>query len=313
MCSTDGLVCLNSGTCPLTTTDQTSPTCICPSGFAGDNCSAISCGSEGNACFNGGHCNETTGICICPPPLTSDDCRGSKHNLSKTSNIGLYFIDICGAGTANSIVCQNDGVCIINSEGEWACNCTRGWTGPYCMLHMCGDDPSSSLTCAHEGTCVHLVTTGASTCSCQPQWAGIDCSGMRCSEPEITCYNQVDFDPKICTPNGCDCLNDGYGADCRGVRCGLEPGRCYNGAVCIDNSRSICSSCAPGVSGHDCSMSNRFLFSFSFFVLDFLILVMCPGVKSGYCFNGGVCISGTTCLCGLRSEWSGVDCSESKS
>jgi hypothetical protein len=38
---------------------------------------------------------------------------------------------------------------------------------------------------------------------------------------------------------------------------------------------------------------------------------MCPGVKSGHCFNGGICVNGTTCLCGLRSEWSGVDCSES--
>jgi hypothetical protein len=41
-----------------------------------------------------------------------------------------------------------------------------------------------------------------------------------------------------------------------------------------------------------------------------LRLVICPGVKNGYCFNGGICSGGTTCLCGLRSEWSGVDCSE---
>ncbi len=40
--------------------------------------------------------------------------------------------------------------------------------------------------------------------------------------------------------------------------------------------------------------------------------MICPGVKSGYCFNGGFCLGGTTCLCGFRSEWSGADCSESK-
>lgn len=39
---------------------------------------------------------------------------------------------------------------------------------------------------------------------------------------------------------------------------------------------------------------------------------MCSGVKSGYCFNGGICVNGATCLCGLRSEWSGLDCSERK-
>jgi hypothetical protein len=134
---------------------------------------------------------------------------------------------------------------------------------------MCGDDPVSSLTCAHEGTCVHSITTGAFACSCQPQWAGIDCSGMRCSEPEITCYNQVDFDSHICTTRGCDCLNDGYGADCRGVRCGLEPGRCYNGATCIDGLHGICSSCPPGVSGNDCSKSNIIFSSFpNFTFLD---------------------------------------------
>ncbi|CAF1215031.1 unnamed protein product [Adineta steineri] len=278
ICGTDGLICLNSGVCSLTDTNDTSPTCICSYGFAGDDCSAVVCGSEGNACFNHGYCNETTGICICPPPLTSDDCRGN----------------ICGANTTNSIVCQNDGICVKNSDGEWACNCTRGWTGPYCMLNICGDDPSSSLMCAHEGTCVHSTTTGSYSCSCQSQWTGPDCSGMRCQEPDITCYNQVDFNADVCTSKGCDCLNDGYGADCRGVRCGLEPGRCYHGAVCIDAHNSTCSSCPTGISGRDCSM------------------MTCPGVKSGYCFNGGVCINGTTCLCGQRSEWSGVDCSERK-
>lgn len=40
--------------------------------------------------------------------------------------------------------------------------------------------------------------------------------------------------------------------------------------------------------------------------------MVCPGVESGFCYNGGVCVNGTTCLCGHRSEWSGADCSESK-
>jgi hypothetical protein len=165
------------------------------------------------------------------------------------------LLDICGAGTANSIVCQNDGVCVLNAEGEWTCNCTRGWAGPYCMLHLCGDDPSTGLMCTHEGTCVHSATTGVYSCLCQSQWAGADCSGMRCTEPEINCYNQVDYDDGICKAEGCDCLNDGYGADCRGVRCGLEPGRCYNGAVCVDALHGICSSCPVGVTGSDCSIS----------------------------------------------------------
>lgn len=180
------------------------------------------------------------------------------------------------------------------------------------MLHMCGDDSPSSLMCAHEGICTHSSTTGAFTCACQPQWTGVDCSGMRCSEPEITCYNQADFDSDICTSKGCDCLNDGYGADCRGVRCGLDPGRCYNGAVCIDSFHGICSPCPPGVTGSDCSMSNTLILFLLILFLAFIILAICPGVKSGYCFNGGVCLGGTTCLCGLRSEWSGADCSESK-
>ena len=41
--------------------------------------------------------------------------------------------------------------------------------------------------------------------------------------------------------------------------------------------------------------------------------MICPGVKSGFCYNGGICSGGSLCLCGRRSEWSGVDCSESKS
>lgn len=54
--------------------------CHCAPGFVGDDCSGIVCGSEGAACFNGGVCNETSHTCICPPPMTSDDCRGSKFD-----------------------------------------------------------------------------------------------------------------------------------------------------------------------------------------------------------------------------------------
>ena len=183
------------------------------------------------------------------------------------------------------------------------------------MLHKCSDDSSSNFMCEHEGICTYSSSTSSYTCACQPQWAGIDCSGMRCTEPDIVCYNQVDYDSDICTPKGCDCLNDGYGADCRGVRCGLEPGRCYHGAVCIDSFNSTCSACPSGTTGHDCSMStkkknNKTKFFFEL-ICSFFLLVSCPGVPSGYCFHGGVCVNGTSCLCGFRSDWSGVDCSES--
>ena len=171
----------------------------------------------------------------------------------------LYFADICGAGTANSIVCQNDGTCSLNTDGDWTCNCTRGWTGPYCMLHVCGAETSASLICAHEGTCVHSAATGAFACACQHHWSGADCSGMKCTEPDITCYNQVEFDAKICTASGCDCLNDGYGGDCRGVRCGSGSSRCFNGAVCINFERGLCSACAPGFNGSDCSQSKSIM------------------------------------------------------
>lgn len=130
------------------------------------------------------------------------------------------------------------------------------------MLNMCGDESSSNLMCAHEGTCIHSSTSGAVACSCPPQWTGADCSGMRCTDPDIICYNQVDFDADVCTSKGCDCLNDGYGADCRGVRCGLDPGRCYNGATCLDSFNGTCSPCPPGVTGRDCSISMKFLFEF---------------------------------------------------
>lgn len=131
------------------------------------------------------------------------------------------------------------------------------------MLRICGHDPSSSLICAHEGTCVHSASTDTYSCSCQPHWTGADCSVMQCPESRIMCYNQVEFNPKVCTSTGCDCLNDGYGADCRGVRCGSETNRCYNGATCNDYHQGLCSSCLPGFSGHDCSQSNNKLVGIS--------------------------------------------------
>lgn len=167
----------------------------------------------------------------------------------------MFFLDICGDETKNSIVCQNDGECALSPDGDWMCNCTKGWTGPYCMLRVCDSDSASSLICAHEGTCIRSPTTGNYTCACQANWAGTDCTGMRCVNPDIICYNQVAYDPKVCTSRGCDCLNDGYGGDCRGVHCGSTTARCYNGATCIDYEHNTCSECLPGFRGKDCSQS----------------------------------------------------------
>lgn len=84
---------MNSGVCSWDPNSQIPPTCLCPAGFAGDDCSAVTCGTQGVACFNGGQCNETSGTCICPPPLTSDDCRGSEYYSSfKKYQIYLLYV-----------------------------------------------------------------------------------------------------------------------------------------------------------------------------------------------------------------------------
>ncbi len=91
-CGTSGLICLNSGTCGLSPIDHISHVCTCSAGFTGDDCSAVVCGTDGNACYNDGYCNETTSTCVCPRPLTSEDCRGSQYNLSRNNIVSLFFL-----------------------------------------------------------------------------------------------------------------------------------------------------------------------------------------------------------------------------
>lgn len=92
ICGENEFTCKNSGSCSLSTTDKTSWSCVCPSSHTGTDCSLVVCGSEGNACYHGGRCNETTGTCICPPPLTSDDCRGSRSLITFSHTLKTRFI-----------------------------------------------------------------------------------------------------------------------------------------------------------------------------------------------------------------------------
>ncbi|TNM86187.1 hypothetical protein fugu_008458, partial [Takifugu bimaculatus] len=210
--------------------------CQCYSGWKG-----MECDVPANQCIDihcGGHGICLMGACICNTGYKGDNCEE---------------VDCIDPS------CSSHGLCI---NGE--CHCQPSWGGANCEIAkaVCPDQ------CSGHGT----YNTDTSTCTCNQNWTGPDCSIEDC---DVDCGNHG-----ICYSGVCRCEEGWSGTLCEQKSC--HP-LCSKNGVCKEGKCE----CDQGWTGEHCNIEG------------------CPG----FCNNNGRCTleaSGWHCIC--QPGWRGAGC-----
>lgn len=127
-------------------------TCVCPTGFTGDNCESDIDDCLINPCLNGGTCIDDVNSfrCSCVPGFVGSLCQAN--------------VDDCLTKP-----CSNGGSChdLIN---DYRCDCMSGFTGKDCSVNI---DECESNPCLNGGTCEDLVNEFV--CHCSQGFVGKQC------------------------------------------------------------------------------------------------------------------------------------------
>ncbi|XP_078138884.1 teneurin-3 isoform X1 [Centroberyx gerrardi] len=247
--------------------DCLSGTCHCFPGFLGPDCSRAACPvlCSGNGQYSRGRCQCYSGWkgTECDVPVNQCvDIHCGGHGIcivgSCICNTG-YKGDNCEEVDCIDPSCSAHGVCI---HGE--CHCQSGWGGASCEIAkaMCPDQ------CSGHGT--HNAET--STCACDQNWTGPDCSLEVCA---VDCGSHG-----VCYGGVCRCEEGWTGGMCDQKAC--HP-MCTKNGVCKEGKCE----CDQGWTGEHCNIEG------------------CPGL----CNNNGRCTleaSGWHCVC--QSGWRGAGC-----
>ncbi|XP_061686583.1 teneurin-3 isoform X6 [Syngnathoides biaculeatus] len=256
--------------------DCLSGICHCFPGFVGPDCSRASCPvlCSGNGQYSRGRCqcySSWKGTECDVPANQCIDIHCGGHGIcimgSCICNTG-YQGDNCEEVDCIDPSCSAHGVCI---HGE--CHCQPGWGGASCEIAkaMCPDQ------CSGHGT--HITET--SSCTCDQNWTGPDCSLEVC---EVECGSHG-----ICYGGLCRCEEGWTGTVCDQKAC--HP-LCSKNGVCKEGKCE----CNQGWTGEHCNIAHN---------PDIRVKEGCPGL----CNNNGRCtleVSGWHCIC--QSGWRGAGC-----
>ncbi|XP_030284287.1 teneurin-3 isoform X2 [Sparus aurata] len=256
--------------------DCLSGICHCFPGFLGLDCSRAACPvlCSGNGQYSRGRCQCYSGWkgteCDVPANQCIDiHCGG--HGIcimgACICNTG-YKGDNCEEVDCIDPSCSAHGVCI---HGE--CHCQPGWGGASCEIAkaMCPDQ------CSGHGT----FNTETSTCTCDKNWTGPDCSLEVC---EVDCGSHG-----VCYGGVCRCEEGWTGTVCDQKAC--HP-LCSKNGVCKEGKCE----CDQGWTGEHCNIAHN---------PDIRVKEGCPGL----CNNNGRCTlesNGWHCIC--QSGWRGAGC-----
>ncbi|CAF3431133.1 unnamed protein product [Rotaria socialis] len=304
LCSTND--CLNQGFCHSERLKNSSQ-CVCPFGFAGDQCEYDINECQSNPCPKQSTCIDVPNgySCVCDPGWTGVDCSED--------------IDEC----TTTQTCKAARNC-INLPGSYKCECFESFTGFNCEMTL---DPCLSQPCLNNATKCHSILDRDHVlyhCVCQSGFTGHncetninDCEGIICQKNNTQCVDGVNsfhcecksnfkrnWDSSCVEQNPCDSspchqnatcynLNGGqYRCMCpptyTGVQCdedidecSIFPFICRNGGTCVNDVGSYRCYCAPGWIGSTCAKA-----------IDYCISQPCN--RNGTCINK---INGFECRC----------------
>ncbi|PKU35500.1 hypothetical protein llap_14198 [Limosa lapponica baueri] len=206
--------------------------CLCPVGFEGPSCRAISDPCKEHSCENGGSCipGATNYTCLCPAHYTGDFCEQPP--------------DFCSAELSP---CQHGSTCISTSQGP-RCECVPGYVGSNCSEDF---DDCQDHRCQNNARCLDEVNgysclcTEGYSCQCHQGYQGALCNQP--TEPPDPCHRRpcVHGHCRL-TPSGqptCECHSGYAGALCdQEPECRGEPVRDYHQ---VQRGYAICQTTRP--------------------------------------------------------------------
>ncbi|XP_033112052.1 tyrosine-protein kinase receptor Tie-1-like [Anneissia japonica] len=124
-------------------------------------------------CYNGGVCDDVTGLCICPPGFNTTDCSFGCGN----NNWGRKCLIVC---STNNPGCRGNLACVPDPLG---CSCMAGYGSLNCK-QTCDGMGKYGSTCSEECHCANGVTCDASIgCPdgpCADGYSGKNCQAFNC-------------------------------------------------------------------------------------------------------------------------------------
>ncbi|CAF1175880.1 unnamed protein product [Rotaria sordida] len=281
--------------------------CVCPSGFAGDQCQYSIDECQSSPCPKHSRCIDLPNsyTCVCDLGWTGVDCSDDIDEC-KT-------IQPCKAARA-----------CINLPGTYKCDCFDSFGGQNCEMTL---DPCLSEPCLNDAIKCHPILESDNVvfrCTCRPGFTGHrcetninDCEGIICSKNNTHCVDGLNsFDCQCksnfirnvdglcveqnpCNSSPCHsnatCYNlkgGQYRCMCpptyTGIRCdedidecAIFPSICRNGGTCVNEIGSYRCYCASGWIGSTCVKA-----------IDYCLSQPCN--QNGTCIND---INGFQCRC----------------
>jgi hypothetical protein len=145
---------------------------------------------------------------------TSFDIISSESQLNNVLQTYTGDLSSCLAN------CSNQGVCVINSQQQYICQCNQYRTGVSCQSDT---RPCSSGPCLNNGTCSNINNDTSFQCTCQNELF----YGRHCENLINLCLNST-----ICTQNQGHCQINGTQPMCKCFKG-------YSGANCETISASL--------------------------------------------------------------------------
>ncbi|XP_071811257.1 receptor-type tyrosine-protein phosphatase mu-like isoform X6 [Apostichopus japonicus] len=181
------------------------------------------CSNTCEPCINGGVCSDLTGLCLCPPGFSGNNCEHI-HGRNVFGQNAEYKCDDSGDDHADG--CQGAIICYPDPLG---CFCPAGYKGLDCTL-TCergkfGANCKQECHCADNSLCA-LDTGVCQNNQCEDGWTGINCQfncpvgfyGVVCNLP-CSCPSGEDG----CSEVEANCAN-GCAVPWTGIACDQDNG-----------------------------------------------------------------------------------------
>ncbi|XP_035690544.1 uncharacterized protein LOC118425664 [Branchiostoma floridae] len=226
-------------------------TCLCDEQWTGDKCDQFSCAALDH-CSGHGHCVDID-VCYCEQGWTGSSCvtpdcpavnQCSRQGDCIGPNVCQCYSGYQGLNCAQAQSCpelqecNENGACVISSEGQKECHCFSGFSGASCDQPDCAEQNN----CTDHGSCIE-----PNLCQCDSGYTGYDCANFSC-EALRYCSGHgscVSFDT-------CSCAPGWSGSSCNIANCSSKSD-CSSQGTCV--APNACE-CFPGFQGEDCSEEN---------------------------------------------------------